>query len=84
MTGVQTCALPIFELTKYQNFNLNALSGGYKQRFVIARTLMHDPKIIILDEPTVGLDPQSRRMLWKRSEERRVGKECRYRWAPYH
>lgn len=54
-----------FDLAKYQNFHLNALSGGYKQRFVIARTLMHDPRIIILDEPTVGLDPQSRRMVWK-------------------
>jgi ABC-type multidrug transport system ATPase subunit len=54
-----------FDLTRYANFNLNSLSGGYKQRFLIARTLMHDPKLIILDEPTVGLDPQLRRLLWK-------------------
>lgn len=54
-----------FDLTRYANFNLNALSGGYKQRFLIARTLMHDPKLIIMDEPTVGLDPKLRRLLWK-------------------
>ena len=54
-----------FDLTRYAYFNLNALSGGYKQRFLIARTLMHNPKLIIMDEPTVGLDPRLRRLLWK-------------------
>jgi len=54
-----------FDLTRYEKFDLSSLSGGYKQRFLIARTLMHDPKIIIMDEPTVGLDPKLRRLLWK-------------------
>lgn len=41
------------------------LSGGQKQRFSIATTLINDPKIIFLDEPTTGLDPQARRSLWE-------------------
>jgi ABC-2 type transport system ATP-binding protein len=41
------------------------LSGGQKQRFSIATTLINNPKIIFLDEPTTGLDPQARRNLWE-------------------
>ena len=52
------------ELTRYANFKIDALSGGTKQRVLIARALIHQPKIVILDEPTVGLDPDIRRKLW--------------------
>jgi len=54
-----------FELKKYAKSFGSILSGGYKQRFIIARTLMHQPKLVILDEPTVGLDPHIRRNLWE-------------------
>jgi len=45
---------------------VNQLSGGMKRRLVIARALISDPELVILDEPTTGLDPQARVMIWKR------------------
>lgn len=54
-----------FELGSFAKSNVSVLSGGYRQRFLIARTMMHSPQLIILDEPTVGLDPNMRRILWK-------------------
>jgi len=41
------------------------LSGGQKQRFTVAASLINDPELVILDEPTTGLDPQARRNLWE-------------------
>lgn len=51
-------------IKKYLHYLPSKLSGGWKQRYMIARTLMHKPKLVILDEPTVALDPDIRYQLW--------------------
>ncbi len=54
-----------FGLECYADDNPEILSGGYKQRLLIARALVHQPDMVILDEPTVALDPHVRRQLWE-------------------
>jgi len=56
--------LATVQLEEKAKSKFKALSGGQKQRFSIATTLINKPKIIFLDEPTTGLDPQARRNLW--------------------
>ena len=57
--------LALTDSNEFADRRYGQLSGGQKRRADIARALVHDPKMIILDEPTAGLDPQSRTMLWR-------------------
>ena len=54
-----------FQLTKWAKASVYALSGGMAQRLMVARSMFHRPAVLFLDEPTAGLDPQSRLALWE-------------------
>jgi len=57
--------LEMTQLTRFRHRLADQLSGGMKQKLALACTLVHEPKVIVLDEPTTGVDPVSRREFWK-------------------
>jgi ABC-2 type transport system ATP-binding protein len=61
--------IDLVQLDEKKNARVGTLSGGQKQRLAIACALVGDPELLFLDEPTTGLDPQSRRQLWSLIEE---------------
>ena len=58
--------LDFVQLTEKAESRVEQLSGGMKRRLLIARALINDPEIVVLDEPTTGLDPQARHLVWDR------------------
>ena len=63
--------LAFIGLTERAAARVEELSGGMKRRLMIARALLHEPRLLVLDEPTTGLDPQVRQEIWQRLEELR-------------
>ncbi len=58
--------LRLFQLDDRANSKVDTLSGGMKRRLLIARALLNHPKVLVLDEPTTGLDPQARHLIWQK------------------
>jgi lipooligosaccharide transport system ATP-binding protein len=65
--------LRLFQLEERSNSRIDELSGGMKRRLLIARALINEPKIIVLDEPTIGLDPQAKYLVWQKLGELKSG-----------
>ncbi len=61
--------LSLFELKNKRNNHIKELSGGMKRRLLIARGLINKPRILVLDEPTIGLDPQAKYLVWHKLTE---------------
>ena len=58
--------LEFVQLTEKRDITVEKLSGGMKRRLILARALVNNPDILILDEPTIGLDPQARHLIWEK------------------
>lgn len=65
----------LLDFKKLLNRTVNKLSGGQRRKIDVARALLNDPKILILDEPTTGLDPQTRKTMWEVIESYRKNKQ---------
>ena len=74
-TVMARAQLAFFGLSDREDSNVEKLSGGLKRRLVLARSLINDPELLVLDEPTTGLDPQARHAIWERIRQlRREGR----------
>jgi lipooligosaccharide transport system ATP-binding protein len=61
--------LEFMQLSEKRDEMIQEISGGMKRRLIIARAMMNDPRLLILDEPTTGLDPQARHLIWEKVRE---------------
>jgi len=64
--GAIDSLLDFVQLSERKDTSIEKLSGGMKRRLILARALVNNPRLLILDEPTVGLDPQARHLIWDR------------------
>jgi lipooligosaccharide transport system ATP-binding protein len=58
--------LDFVQLQEKRDVTIEKLSGGMKRRLILARALINDPDLLVLDEPTIGLDPQARHLIWEK------------------